>query len=247
MFRLDNKVALITGASGGIGQAIAKAFVKQGAKVVLSGTRENVLREVQTALGEENVFVQTANLKDLESLKALILNAEKQVNAPIDILVNSAGLTRDNLSIRMKESEWSEVLDVDLTVPFQLSQVALKGMIRRRFGRIINIASIIGFIGNIGQANYSAAKGGLIAMSKSLALEVAKKGVTINVVAPGFIETPMTAVLSEEQQSKLLQRIPSSRMGKAEEVAAAVVYLASDEAAWVTGTCLHVNGGMYMV
>lgn len=247
MFRLDNKVALVTGASGGIGQAIAKAFVQQGARVVLSGTRENVLREVQKELGEQNAFVQTANLKDQESLKALIPNAERQANAPVDILVNSAGLTRDNLSIRMKESEWSEVLDVDLSVPFQLCQIALKGMVRRRSGRIINIASIIGFIGNVGQANYSAAKGGLIAMSKSLALEVAKKGVTVNVIAPGFIETPMTAVLSEEQQSRLLQRIPRNRMGQVEDVASAAVYLASEEADWVTGTCLHVNGGMYMV
>ena len=247
MFRLDNKVALVTGASGGIGQAIAKAFVQQGARVVLSGTRENVLREVQKELGEQNAFVQTANLKDQESLKALIPNAERQANASVDILVNSAGLTRDNLSIRMKESEWSEVLDVDLSVPFQLCQIALKGMVRRRSGRIINIASIIGFIGNVGQANYSAAKGGLIAMSKSLALEVAKKGVTVNVIAPGFIETPMTAVLSEEQQSRLLQRIPRNRMGQVEDVASAAVYLASEETDWVTGTCLHVNGGMYMV
>ncbi len=246
MFRLDNKLALITGASGGIGRAIAKAYVKQGAKVILSGTREKILKEIQEELGEQNAFIQSANLKDAESIKNLIPNAEKQVDAPIDILVNSAGLTRDNLSIRMKESEWLEVLDVDLSVPFQLSQIALKSMIRRRFGRIINIASIIGFVGNAGQANYSAAKGGLIAMSKSLALEVAKKGVTVNVIAPGFIETAMTAVLSDEQQSKLLQKIPCNRVGNVDDVAGAAVYLASNEAEWVTGTSLHVNGGMFM-
>lgn len=248
MFRLDHKVALVTGASGGIGRGIAQALVKQGAKVVLSGTKEEVLKELQQQLGgEQHAVIQSAYLQDPDSVKNLISNAEQVANAPIDILVNSAGVTRDNLAIRMKETEWSEVIDIDLSVPFRLSQIALKGMIRRRSGRIINIASIIGTMGNAGQANYSAAKGGLIAMSKSLALEVASRGVTVNVVAPGFIETAMTAQLSEVQREKMITRIPCVHMGSVKDIAAAVVYLASDEAQWVTGTTLHVNGGMLMV
>lgn len=248
MFRLDHKIALVTGASGGIGRAIAQALVKQGARVIISGTKKDVLESLQKELGgEQHAIIQSADLKDINSVKSLIPNAEEAIKAPLDILVNSAGFARDNLAIRMKESEWSEVLDIDLSVPFRLSQIALKGMIRRRSGRIINIASIIGLMGNIGQANYSAAKAGLIAMSKSLALEVASRGVTVNVVAPGFIETAMTAQLLETHKTRLTDRIPSKRMGNAQDIAAAVVYLASDEAQWVTGTTLHVNGGMLMV
>lgn len=248
MFKLDGKVALVTGASGGIGQAIAQALIAQGAKVVLSGTRENVLKEVQTQLGgEEKAKIQVANLTDPESVSALIPNAEKLFDAPIDILVNNAGLTRDTLALRMKDSDWQTVLDVDLSVPFRLSQVAIKGMIRRRYGRIINIASIVGITGNPGQANYCAAKAGLIGMSKSLAQEIASRGITVNVVAPGFIETAMTDELSELQREKLLEKIPCTRMGKVEDIAAAVIYLASDEAQWVTGSTLHVNGGMAMI
>lgn len=248
MFKLDGKIALVTGASGGIGKAIAQALIAQGAKVVLSGTRENVLKEVQAQLGgEAKAKIQVANLTDPESVSALIPNAEKLFDAPIDILVNNAGLTRDTLALRMKDSDWQTVLDVDLSVPFRLSQVAIKGMIRRRYGRIINIASIVGVTGNPGQANYCAAKAGLIGMSKSLAQEIASRGITVNVVAPGFIETAMTDELSEAQREKLLEQIPCTRMGKVEDIAAAVIYLASDEAQWVTGSTLHVNGGMAMI
>lgn len=248
MFRLEGKVALVTGASGGIGSAIAQALIVQGAKVVLSGTRESVLREVQQQLGgEEKAKIQVANLTDSESVAALIPNAETLFDAPIDILINNAGLTRDTLALRMKDSDWQTVLDVDLSVPFKLSQIAVKGMMRRRYGRIINIASIVGVTGNAGQTNYSAAKAGLIGMSKSLALEVASRGITVNVVAPGFIATAMTDQLAEAQREKLLEKIPCTRMGKVEDIAAAVIYLASDEAQWVTGSTLHVNGGMAMI
>ncbi|CAI3937756.1 NAD(P)-dependent dehydrogenase [Commensalibacter communis] len=248
MFRLDGKVALVTGASGGIGQAIAKALIAQGAKVVLSGTRKNILKEVQEKLGgNEKTKIQVANLTDSESVAALIPSSEELFGAPIDILVNNAGLTRDALALRMKGADWQTVLDVDLSVPFKLSQIAIKGMMRRRYGRIINIASIVGVTGNVGQANYSAAKAGLIGMSKSLALEISSRGITVNVVAPGFIETAMTDQLSEAQREKLLEQIPCGRMGKVEDIAAAVTYLASDEAQWITGSTLHVNGGMVMI
>lgn len=248
MFRLEGKVALVTGASGGIGRAIAQALIAQGAKVVLSGTRENVLKEVQEQLGgKEKAQIQVANLTDTESVSALIPSSEELFGAPIDILVNNAGLTRDTLALRMKDSDWQTVLDVDLSVPFKLSQIAVKGMMRRRYGRIINIASIVGVTGNAGQTNYSAAKAGLIGMSKSLAQEVASRGITVNVVAPGFVETAMTNELPEAHREKLLGQIPCTRMGKVEDIAAAVIYLASDEAQWVTGSTLHVNGGMAMI
>lgn len=248
MFKLDDKLALVTGASGGIGSAIAYALVKQGAQVVLSGTREDALKKVQAQLGgEAKAKIQLANLSDSDSVTNLIPKAEELAGAPLDILVNNAGMTRDTLALRMKVSDWQTVLDMDLSVPFRLSQIAVKGMMRRRSGRIINISSIVGITGNAGQTNYSAAKAGLIAMSKSLALEVASRGITVNVVAPGFIETPMTDQLSDIQREKLLEKIPCSRMGKAEDVAAAVTYLAADEAQWVTGSTLHVNGGMAMI
>ncbi|MDI2091018.1 3-oxoacyl-[acyl-carrier-protein] reductase [Commensalibacter oyaizuii] len=248
MFSLEGKVALVTGASGGIGSAIAHALVKQGATVVLSGTREAALKSVQEQLGGEvKAKIQVANLGDPESVTGLIPKAEALAGGSIDILVNNAGLTRDTLALRMKESDWQTVLDIDLSVPFRLSQVAIKGMMRKRFGRIINIASIVGVTGNPGQTNYSAAKAGLIGMSKSLALEVASRGITVNVVAPGFIETAMTDQLTDLQKEKLLEKIPCPRMGKVEDIAAAVVYLASNEAQWVTGSTLHVNGGMAMI
>lgn len=247
MFSLSGKLALVTGASGGIGAAIARQLHERGATVALSGTREGALQEVASSLGGERVHVVPANLSDDAQADGLIARVEEEAGQPLDILVNNAGLTRDTLAIRMKDEDWSQVLKVDLESPFRLARAALKGMQRRRSGRIISIASIVGTTGNPGQANYSAAKAGLVGMSKSLAQEAGRRGVTVNVVAPGFVETAMTDVLPESVREKLLGSIPLGRMGRPEDVAAAVVYLASDEAAWVTGTTLHVNGGMAMV
>jgi 3-oxoacyl-[acyl-carrier protein] reductase len=245
MFELNGKAALVTGASGGIGAEIAKALYAQGAKVVLSGTREAVLAELAATLGDR-AFVAVADLSKPEAADALIAQAES-LAGPLDILVNNAGFTRDMLAIRMKDEDWQAVLDVDLSAPFRLSRAALKGMLRRRSGRIISISSIVGTIGNPGQANYCAAKAGLEAMSKALAQEVGSRGITVNMVAPGFIETAMTHVLTDEQKARWISGIPLGRMGKPEEVAAAVVYLASNEAGWITGATLHVNGGMAML
>ncbi|MFT8439358.1 MULTISPECIES: 3-oxoacyl-[acyl-carrier-protein] reductase [Acetobacter] len=245
MFRLDGKTALVTGASGGIGSAIAKTLHAQGAKVVLSGTREAVIRELAEELGE-GAFYAAANLSEPSEADALIAKAEEVAGAPLDILVNNAGLTRDTLALRMKDEDWNQVLNVDLAAPFRLCRATLKGMLRRRAGRIVNIASVIGTTGNAGQANYAAAKAGMVGMSKSLAQEAGSRGVTVNVVAPGFIVTPMTDVLPDAQKEKLLSSIPLARLGQPEDVASAVLYLASDEARWVTGATLHVNGGMVM-
>ncbi|MFT8781626.1 3-oxoacyl-[acyl-carrier-protein] reductase [Acetobacter syzygii] len=245
MFRLDGKTALVTGASGGIGSAIAKTLHAQGARVVLSGTREAVIRELAEELGE-GAFYAAANLSEPSEAATLIAKAEEVAGAPLDILVNNAGLTRDTLALRMKDEDWNQVLNVDLAAPFRLCRAAFKGMLRRRAGRIINIASVIGTTGNAGQANYAAAKAGMVGMSKSLAQEAGSRGVTVNVVAPGFIVTPMTDALPEAQKEKLLASIPLARLGKPEDVASAVLYLASDEAQWITGTTLHVNGGMVM-
>jgi len=244
MFRLDGKSALVTGASGGIGAAIARALHAQGAVVALSGTRRDALDALAAELGER-AHVCTADLRDASEPDALIEAAE-QAAGPLHILVNNAGMTRDMLALRMRDADWQAVLDVDLSAPFRLARAALRGMVRRRAGRIINISSIVGVTGNAGQANYSAAKAGLIGMSKALAQEVASRGVTINVVAPGFVETAMTAALNEQQRAKLGEQIPLGRIGQPNDVAGAVVYLASDEAAWVTGATLHVNGGMAM-
>ena len=246
MFRLDDKTALVTGASGGIGWSVARVLHAQGAKVVLSGTRERIIEQYAQKLGQDRAFYVTTDLTDPMAADALIDRAEKCANASIDILVNNAGLTRDTLVLRMKDTDWSDVLEVDLTAPFRLCRSALKGMLRRRSGRIINISSIVGITGNAGQVNYAAAKAGLIGMSKSLAQEVASRGVTVNVIAPGFIETPMTDALSDTQKEKLISTIPLGKLGKPEDVAAAVLYLASEEARWVTGTTIHVNGGMAM-
>jgi 3-oxoacyl-[acyl-carrier protein] reductase len=245
MFRLDGKTALITGASGGIGAAIARALHAQGARVVLSGTRMDALAALATALGD-NAHAIPADLRDPAAPDALVAAAEAAAG-PLDILVNNAGFTRDMLALRMKDEDWQSVLDVDLTAPFRLARAAMRGMLRRRAGRIIGIASIVGATGNPGQANYAAAKAGLIGMTKALAQEVGARGITVNIVAPGFIQTPMTDVLTDEQKQRLAERIPLGRLGQPEDVAAAVAYLASGEAAWVTGATLHVNGGMAML
>jgi 3-oxoacyl-[acyl-carrier protein] reductase len=245
MFRLDGKAALVTGASGGIGAAIARTLHAQGATVVLSGTRRDALDTLAAELGER-VHVCPADLRDAGAADALITAAEAAAG-PLWLLVNNAGLTRDMLALRMKDEDWQTVIDVDLSAPFRLARAALKGMLRRRAGRIIGIGSIVGTTGNAGQANYAAAKAGLIGMTKALAQEVASRGVTVNMVAPGFIETPMTDVLNETQKTKLTESIPLGRLGQPQDIASAVLYLASDEAGWVTGATLHVNGGMAMV
>jgi 3-oxoacyl-[acyl-carrier protein] reductase len=245
MFDLSNRVALVTGASGGLGSAIARALHKQGAKVVLSGTRREALAALAAELGE-GVFVAPANLSDAAAVEKLIPEAEA-LAGPIDILVNNAGVTRDGLFLRMKDEDWETVLTVNLTSAFRLSRAALKGMMKRRFGRIINITSIVGVTGNAGQGNYAASKAGLIGMSKSLAAEVASRNVTVNCVAPGFIASPMTDVLTDKQKEAILATIPAGQLGKGEDIGAACVYLASAEAAYVTGQTLHVNGGMAMI
>lgn len=244
MFELKGRKALVTGATGGIGGAIARALHARGAEVVLSGTRREVLDKLAAELGER-VDVVPANLADTAEVEALVPAAEEAMGG-LDILVNNAGITRDNLFMRMKDEEWDAVLAVNLTSAFRLSRAAVKGMMRRRFGRIISIGSIVGATGNPGQGNYAAAKAGLVGMTKALAAEVASRGITVNCVAPGFIATPMTDALNEKQRESILGNVPAGRLGTSEEVAAAVVYLASDEAAYVTGHTLHVNGGMAM-
>jgi 3-oxoacyl-[acyl-carrier protein] reductase len=246
MFDLTGKVALVTGASGGIGGAIAKALHAQGATVVLSGTRAEALEKVKAELGSR-AFVAVCNLGDKDSVEALPKAAEAAAGAPIDILVNNAGITRDNLFMRMKDDEWDQVIAVDLTAAFRLSRAVLRGMMKKRWGRIISITSIVGETGNPGQGNYAAAKAGLVGMTKSIAAEVASRNITCNAVAPGFIQTAMTDVLTDQQKETISQRIPAGRMGNPAEIAAAVVYLASDEAAYVTGATLQVNGGMAMI
>lgn len=246
MFDLTGKCALVTGASGGIGAAIATALHQRGATVALSGTRRDALEAVAAGLGGGRVFVVPANLSEPESVAGLIPAAEA-VLGQVDILVNNAGLTRDNLAMRMKDEDWNTVLQVNLTAAFQLSKACLRGMMKRRFGRIVGITSIVGVTGNPGQANYAASKAGLIGMSKSLAAEVASRGITVNTVAPGFIATPMTDELTDAQKEKINGSIPMARMGTPEDIAAAVVYLSSAEAGYVTGQTLHVNGGMAMI
>ena len=243
MFRLDGRLALVTGASGGLGGAIARTLHAQGATVVLSGTRADALQALADELGDR-AQICPADLSDPAAADTLIAAAE--AIGPLHILVNNAGLTRDGLALRMKDADWAQVLDVDLAAPFRMARAALRGMVRRRAGRIIGIGSIVGTTGNPGQANYAAAKAGLVGMSKALAAEVGSRGITVNMIAPGYIQTAMTGALSAEQTAKLTGAIPLGRMGQPADVAAAVLYLASDEAAWVTGTTLHVNGGMAM-
>lgn len=245
MFDLNGKRALVTGASGGIGGAIAKALHTQGATVALSGTREDALKGLAGELGER-AHVTPANLSSAEGATKLIEDAEAAMGG-VDILINNAGLTRDQLAMRMKDEDWQTVLDVNLTAAFRLSRACLRGMMKARSGRIIGITSVVGATGNAGQTNYAASKAGMIGMSKSLAQEVASRGITVNCVAPGFIETAMTDVLPDDVKSKLLGGIPAGRLGNVDDIAAACVYLASDEAAYVTGQTLHVNGGMAMI
>jgi len=245
MFDLTGKKALITGASGGIGGAIAKALHGQGAEVMLAGTRREALERLAGELGAR-ARVATAQLADPAAPEALLKAAEAAMGQ-VDILVNNAGLTRDGLAMRMKDEDWLQVLEVNLTAGFRLARAALRGMMKRRSGRIIGITSVVGVTGNPGQANYAASKAGMIGMSKALALEIASRNVTVNCVAPGFIATAMTDALTAEQREKAAGAVPMGRFGRPEEVAAAVVYLASDEAAYVTGHTLHVNGGIAMV
>jgi len=246
MFDLTGKTALVTGASGGIGGAIARSLHAQGASVILSGTRAEALEAVRAELGSR-AFVAPANLSDTASVEALPKAAEEAAGAGIDILVNNAGITRDNLFMRMKDEEWDQVLAVNLTAAFRLSRAVLRGMMKKRWGRIVQITSVVGATGNPGQGNYAAAKAGLVGMTKSLAAEVASRNITVNAVAPGFIQTAMTDVLTDQQKEMIATRIPMGRMGLPEEIAAAVVYLASPEAAYVTGETIHVNGGMAML
>jgi 3-oxoacyl-[acyl-carrier protein] reductase len=244
MFDLSGRRALVTGASGGIGAAIARALHHGGAAVVLTGRRRDALEALAGELGER-VSVEVADLADPQAPGRLVESVEAA--GGLDILINNAGLTRDNLALRLKDEDWQAVLDVNLSAGFRLIRAALRGMMRRRFGRIVTITSIVAVTGNPGQANYAAAKAGLIGMSKALALEVASRGITVNCIAPGFIDTAMTAALADAQRERLLERIPAGRLGVGADVAAAALYLASDEASYVTGQTLHVNGGMTMV
>jgi 3-oxoacyl-[acyl-carrier protein] reductase len=249
MFDLTGKTALVTGASGGIGSAIVSALVTQGANVVLTGTREQVLREVAASLDlkpDQKAEVITANLSEPEAASQLIAASEAAIG-PVDILVNNAGLTRDGLLMRMKDEDWQTVLDVNLTAVMRLSRAVLRGMMKARWGRIIQISSVVGYTGNPGQTNYAASKAGMTGFTKSLAIEVASRGVTANVIAPGFIQTAMTDVLTDEVKDELLKRVPIGSMGTSEDIAAAVVYLASQEAGYLTGATLHINGGMAML
>lgn len=245
MFDLTGKSALVTGASGGIGASIARALHAQGAAVALSGTRVAPLESLAAELGER-AFVVPGNLSEAAATEQLFKDAEAALGK-IDILVNNAGLTRDQIAMRLKDEDWQSVIDVNLTAAFRLSRAAMRGMMKRRWGRIVNITSVVGVTGNPGQANYAASKAGLIGMSKSLAAELASRNITVNCVAPGFITTAMTDALNDEQKQKLLPAIPAGRMGQPDEIAAGVVYLASEEAAYVTGQTLHINGGMAMI
>ncbi|MCJ2014101.1 3-oxoacyl-[acyl-carrier-protein] reductase [Methylobacterium sp. J-076] len=245
MFDLTGRKALVTGATGGLGGAIARGLHAAGATVALSGTRAESLEALAAELGERAAVVP-ANLADTASVEGLVPAAEAAIG-PLDILVNNAGITRDNLFMRMKDEEWDSVIAVNLTAAFRLSRAAVKGMMRRRYGRIIGIGSVVGTTGNPGQGNYAAAKAGLVGLTKALAGEVASRGITVNCIAPGFIASPMTDALNEKQREGILTRVPAGRLGEGAEVAAACLYLASAEAGYVTGHTLHVNGGMAMI
>ena len=244
MFDLTGKRALVTGASGGIGREIAKALAQAGARLALSGTRVSALEEVANEIG--GAAVLPCNLSDLAAVDKLVSQAEAALGG-LDILVNNAGMTRDNLFMRMKDEEWDEVLAVNLTAAFHLTRAALRGMMKQRFGRIINISSVVGVVGNPGQGNYAASKAGLIGMGKSLAQEVASRNVTVNAIAPGFVTSAMTAELNDRQMEAILPKIPVGRLGTPAEIAAAALFLASSEASYITGQTLNVNGGMAML
>jgi 3-oxoacyl-[acyl-carrier protein] reductase len=245
MFDLSGKTALVTGASSGIGTAIAKALHAQGAIVAISGTRKDALDAIAAEM-KDRVHVLPCNLSDPAAVEALIPSANEKMER-VDILVNNAGITKDNIFIRLKDEDWDQVIAVNLTATFKLARAAAKDMMRKRFGRIIGITSVVGFTGNAGQGNYAAAKAGMVGMTKSLAAELASRNVTANCIAPGFIATPMTDALNEAQKKAILDSVPAKRLGTSEDIAAAAVYLASDEAAYVTGTTIHVNGGMAML
>ncbi len=245
MLNFTGKTALITGATGGIGRQIAKKLHAQGATLALTDMNLETLQAFQAELGDR-VYIYSANLTDSDSLNELVKKAEADMGK-IDILVNNAGITKDGLSMRMTDDQWQKVLDINLTAGFRLARAVMPGMMKRRFGRIIGMASVVGVMGNAGQANYAASKGALIAMSKCMGQELASRGITVNCVAPGFIKTPMTDVLPEEAKAALLKKIPMARLGSAEDIANAVVFLASDEASYITGQTIHVNGGMAMI
>ncbi len=246
MFNLQGKTALVTGATGGIGGAVARALHAQGATVVLSGTREAVLEGMKAELGERTHYA-TCNLSDPESVDNLVNAAETAAGAGLDILVANAGITKDGLLMRMKDEDFADVIRINLESYFRLSRAAMRGMMKRRAGRIIGVTSVVGVTGNPGQTNYAASKAGMIGFSKSLAQEVASRGITVNCIAPGFIASPMTDVLTDQQKDAILGSIPAGRLGTGDEIAAAAVYLSSDEAAYMTGQTLHVNGGMAMI
>jgi 3-oxoacyl-[acyl-carrier protein] reductase len=246
MFELTGKTALVTGATGGLGAEMARALHKQGAKVVLSGTRENVLTDLATELGD-NAFIAPANLSDAASVDGLVARAEEAAGSGLDILIANAGITRDGLILRMKDEDWDTVIKVNLEAYFRLARAATKGMMKRRHGRIIGITSIVGVTGNPGQTNYAASKAGMIGFSKALAQEVGSRGITVNCIAPGFIASPMTDELNDAQRATILAKIPAGDLGKGADIAAAAVYLSSNEANYVTGQTLHVNGGMAMI
>jgi len=245
MFELSDKVALITGASGGIGMSIVKKMKQCGAKLIISGTRQNVLNNLASELGNDvKTIITDLNNKDD------VLNLAKEAEASfghIDILINNAGITADNLFLRMKDDEWDQVINVNLSAPMRLTRQVIKGMLKRRYGRVIFISSVVGYSGNAGQSNYAASKSALVGFTKSIALEVASRGITCNLIAPGFISTPMTDKLSDDQKKNIVENIPVNRLGKVDDISNGCVYLASDEAGFITGTTLHINGGMSMI
>lgn len=249
LFSLHGQKAVITGASGGIGQSIAHMLARAGATVVVTGTRQQVLDDLAVELRQKHggdVHVLTSSLKENEEIERLVTKADEIVGG-IDILINNAGITRDQLAMRMSNEAWDEVIAVNLTATFKLCRSAIKSMSERRYGRIINVASIVGVTGNFGQANYCASKAGMIGMSKAMALETVTRGITVNALAPGFIETPMTSAIPEAAQAKIMAKIPAQKMGKPDDIAAAALFLASREAGYITGQTIHVNGGMVMV